>query len=120
LAADAARDLNAFVRCFAPDALVRDEARSHVGHEARAWKAHADATMPSRLTPLGLLRQGARWKLLAKACSPALHDSAVLAHREMAILASARKRSRRDSLAASKGHARIAVSAVKPRCTCAK
>lgn len=67
LAADAAGDLPAFVDGFAPDAVVRDEQRSHVGHEAiRAWKARADATVPYRLTPLGLTRQGAQWKLLAK------------------------------------------------------
>jgi NAD(P)-dependent dehydrogenase (short-subunit alcohol dehydrogenase family) len=66
-AADAARDLEAFIGCFSPDAIVRDEARSHVGRDAiRAWKAHADATVPYRLTALGLTRQGDRWKLLAK------------------------------------------------------
>lgn len=67
LAADAAGDLQAFLGCFAPDAVVRDERRSHAGHDAiRAWKAHADATVPYRLTPLGLSRQGPQWKLLAK------------------------------------------------------
>ena len=67
LAADAARDLDSFIGCFAPDAEVRDERRSHVGHGAiRDWKAHADATVPYRLTPLGLTRQGSQWKLLAQ------------------------------------------------------
>lgn len=67
LAADAARDLDAFIGCFALDAEVRDERRSHVGHGAiRDWKAHADATVPYRLTPLGLARQGSQWKLLAQ------------------------------------------------------
>jgi NAD(P)-dependent dehydrogenase (short-subunit alcohol dehydrogenase family) len=67
LAADARRDLAAFVECFASDAVVRDERRSHVGHGAiRDWKAHADATVPYSLTPLGFARQGASWKLLAK------------------------------------------------------
>jgi NAD(P)-dependent dehydrogenase (short-subunit alcohol dehydrogenase family) len=66
LAADAARDLDAFVECFSRDAVVRDERRSHAGHAAiREWKAHADATVPYRLTPLGLARQGTQWKLLA-------------------------------------------------------
>jgi hypothetical protein len=66
LAADAARNLNDFIECFAPDAMVRDERQSHVGHDAiRAWKAHADATVPYGLTPLGFSRQGARWQLLA-------------------------------------------------------
>ena len=67
LAADAARDLEAFVDCFAPDADVHDEHRSHVGHGAiRDWKAHADATVPYRLMPLGLTRHGTQWKLLAQ------------------------------------------------------
>lgn len=67
LDADAGRDLQAFVDCFAPNARVRDEGRAHVGHDAiRAWKSHADATVPYRLTPLGVSRQGAQWKLLAK------------------------------------------------------
>jgi NAD(P)-dependent dehydrogenase (short-subunit alcohol dehydrogenase family) len=67
LAADAARDLDAFTDCFAPDAVVRDEGRSHAGHGAiRDWKAHADATVPYRLTPLGLTRHGIQWKLLAQ------------------------------------------------------
>lgn len=67
LAADAARDLHAFVDCFAPDAVVRDERRSHTGHDAiRDWKAHADATVPYSLTPLGVARQGDQWKLLAR------------------------------------------------------
>jgi len=67
LAADAARDLDAFIECFAPDAVVHDESRFHVGHDAiREWKAHADATVPYCLTPLGLTRQGAKWKLLAR------------------------------------------------------
>ena len=66
LAADAARDLQAFLACFARDAVVLDERRSHVGHDAvREWKAHADATVPYRLAPLGLARQGTQWKLLA-------------------------------------------------------
>jgi NAD(P)-dependent dehydrogenase (short-subunit alcohol dehydrogenase family) len=34
-------------------------------HAIRAWKAHADATLPYGLTPLGFSRQGARWQLLA-------------------------------------------------------
>ena len=43
LAADAAGNLNEFADCFAPDAVVRDERRTHVGHDAfRAWKTHAD------------------------------------------------------------------------------
>ena len=67
LAADSTRDLDAFVDCFAPEAVVRDERRSHTGHAAiRDWKAHADATVPYRLTPLGLTRQGIQWKLLAQ------------------------------------------------------
>lgn len=67
LAADAARDPDALVECFARDAVVRDERRSHAGHDAiRAWKAHADATVPYRLTPLAVQRQGAQWKLLAR------------------------------------------------------
>jgi NAD(P)-dependent dehydrogenase (short-subunit alcohol dehydrogenase family) len=67
LAADAARDLHAFIECFARDAVVRDERRSHVGHDAiREWKAHTDASVPYRLTPLGLTRQGVQWKLLAR------------------------------------------------------
>lgn len=67
LSADAAGDLQAFIDCFTPDATVRDERRTHVGRDAiRAWKAHADATVPYRLAPLGVSRQGAQWKLLAK------------------------------------------------------
>lgn len=67
LAADATRDLAAFVDCFAPDAEVRDERQAHAGHDAiRQWKAQADATVPYRLAPLGLSRQGTRWKLLAR------------------------------------------------------
>lgn len=67
LAADSTRDLDAFIDCFAPDAVVRDERRSHAGHAAiRDWKAHADATVPYRLTPLGLTSQGTQWKLLAQ------------------------------------------------------
>ncbi|HYE38538.1 MAG TPA: SDR family NAD(P)-dependent oxidoreductase, partial [Ramlibacter sp.] len=67
LAAAAARDLHAFIECFAPDAVVRDEGRSHAGHDAiRQWKAHADAATSYRLMPLGLTRQGEQWKLLAK------------------------------------------------------
>lgn len=67
LAADSARDLDAFIDCFSPDAVVRDESRAHAGHDAiRQWKAHVHATVPYRLTPLGLARQGDQWKLLAK------------------------------------------------------
>lgn len=67
LAADAAGDLDAFVRCFSPDATVRDESRSHFGHDAiRAWKSHVKATVPHCLTPLGLSRVDESWKLLAK------------------------------------------------------
>lgn len=67
LDAQATRDLPAFIDCFAPDAVVRDEGRSHVGLDAiRNWKVHADATTPYSLTPLGFARQGAHWKLLAK------------------------------------------------------
>ena len=67
IAADAARDLPAFVDCFAPDAVVRDERRAHAGHGAiRDWRAQADTTSPYRLTPLGFARQGSSWKLLAK------------------------------------------------------
>lgn len=67
LVADAARDLHAFIECFAPEAVVRDEDRSHVGHDAiREWKTRADATVPYRLSPLGLSRQGGQWKLLAR------------------------------------------------------
>ena len=67
LASDEARDLDAFLDCFAPDAVVRDQRRSHAGHDAiRAWKAHVDATVPYRLTPLNVARQGDQWKLLAK------------------------------------------------------
>lgn len=67
LAADAARDPRALAECFTRDAVVRDERRSHVGHDAiREWKAHADATVPYRLTPLGFARQGTQWKLLAR------------------------------------------------------
>jgi len=67
LAADAARDLAAFVRCFSVDAIVRDENRTHRGHEAiRAWKAEADARFAYRVVPLGVSRSGDQWKLLAR------------------------------------------------------
>lgn len=67
LAADAARDLDAFVHCFAPDAVVSDERRTHAGRDAiRAWKSRVDAATPYRLTPLGVTRQGDRCKLLAR------------------------------------------------------
>ncbi len=67
LAADAARDLDAFADCFAPEAVVRDEGRTHPGRGAiRSWKAHADATVPYRLQPLGLTRRGEQWKLLTQ------------------------------------------------------
>lgn len=67
LAADAAGDLQAFLDCFAPDAVVRDERRTHAGHDAiQAWKAHTDATVPYRLAPLAVSRQGGQWKLLAR------------------------------------------------------
>jgi NAD(P)-dependent dehydrogenase (short-subunit alcohol dehydrogenase family) len=67
LAADASGNLDDFANCFSPDAVVLDERRAHAGHDAiRAWRAHADKTVPYRLEPLGLTRQGEQWKLLAK------------------------------------------------------
>lgn len=67
LAADAARDLDALLCCFTPDAVVRDERRTHAGHEAiRAWKQHVDATVTYRIAPMGVTRYGERHRLLAK------------------------------------------------------
>lgn len=67
LAADAARDPHALAECFAADAVVHEDRRAYVGHDAiREWKAHADATVPYRLDPLGVTRKGDQWNLLAR------------------------------------------------------
>ena len=47
--------------CFAPDAVVTDERRSHVGREAiRAWKAESKATTKYQVTPVSAEPDGGR------------------------------------------------------------
>lgn len=55
LAAEAAKDVDAISRCFAEDAIVRDEGLDHRGRDAiRQWKAAAEAKYNYVLVPLGV------------------------------------------------------------------
>jgi hypothetical protein len=48
-----AHDIDAMVACFAPDARVRDEARTHLGTDAiRAWKKETSAKYRIHAKPL--------------------------------------------------------------------
>ena len=60
-AADQAGDPQAVSRCFAADAIVRDEGAAHVGRDAiRDWKARASARFSYRVTPLAMGRDAGR------------------------------------------------------------
>lgn len=53
--------------CFAPDAVVTDERRTHIGLEAiRAWKAEAKAAASYRVTPVSAEPDGARVLVLGR------------------------------------------------------
>jgi len=60
-AADKAADADGFARCFAADATVHDERRTHVGHEAiKAWLAEGKASTQYAMEPLDVAeRDGA-------------------------------------------------------------
>ena len=67
LAAHVHHDTDLLAASFHEDARVTDEGRTHVGRPAiQAWRAAAEARYQYRLTPLGLLRDGAdAYRLLA-------------------------------------------------------
>ncbi|HAY06498.1 MAG TPA: nuclear transport factor 2 family protein [Hyphomonas sp.] len=53
--------------CFAPDAVVTDERRTHIGLEAiRAWKTEAKAAASYRVTPVSVEPDGARVLVLGR------------------------------------------------------
>ena len=53
LAAEKAKDADALARCFANEAVVHDEGRTHRGPDAiRAWKREADAKYRYVMEPL--------------------------------------------------------------------
>jgi len=49
------RDLDAFVRCFAAEAVVEDEGRTHRGlAEVRAWKQETEDRFHYTIEPINL------------------------------------------------------------------
>ncbi|WP_073975408.1 nuclear transport factor 2 family protein [Erythrobacter donghaensis] len=51
-AADRSDDIDAFLRCFAGDAIVIDERRTHAGHDQiREWKTKASAQYTYHAAP---------------------------------------------------------------------
>lgn len=66
-AAESARDVEAAVQCFPSDGMVKDEGRTHSGHEAlRRWKLTSHEKYEYRVVPLGASESESRWKVLAK------------------------------------------------------
>lgn len=67
LASHVRHDTDLLAASFHEDASVTDEGRTHVGRQAiKAWRAAAEARYQYRLTPLGLLHDGAdTYRLLA-------------------------------------------------------
>jgi hypothetical protein len=54
-----AHDIDTMVTCFAPDAAVRDEGRTHVGTEAiRAWKIETSAKYGITAKPIESRNEG--------------------------------------------------------------
>jgi NAD(P)-dependent dehydrogenase (short-subunit alcohol dehydrogenase family) len=68
LASHDTQDVGLLSACFHDDATVRDEGRTLVGEDdIRAWRLASQAKYQFRLTPLGLLRDGAdTFRLLAR------------------------------------------------------
>ncbi|BAI75919.1 hypothetical protein AZL_d00930 (plasmid) [Azospirillum sp. B510] len=65
--ADQQGDGPAPVAAFAPDAIVKDEGRFHVGREAiDAWWHAAKARYQHRIEPLGMTGAGGLTEILAK------------------------------------------------------
>ena len=65
--AEDAADVEVLERCFAADALVRDEGRVMRGLDAiKAWKSAARAKYKYRIEPLGASREGAVATVLAR------------------------------------------------------
>lgn len=60
-AADRSGGPDAVARCFAEDAVVRDERQSHAGHDAiRRWQAEATAKFRYSVEPRRIDTDGAR------------------------------------------------------------
>lgn len=60
-AADRGRDADAVARCFAEDAVVKDENRAHVGREAiRRWKADTSTQFSYTVAPFRIDTVGHR------------------------------------------------------------
>jgi ketosteroid isomerase-like protein len=60
-AADRERDAEAVVQCFAPNATVRDEGRTHVGRDAiRNWKQDTASAFSYTVEPFSMTREGDR------------------------------------------------------------
>jgi len=58
---------SALTLCLAEDAVVRDEGRTHQGHEAiRSWLREARRTYTYRVEPLDAAQEGTRVKVQAK------------------------------------------------------
>jgi hypothetical protein len=59
-AAEATTDTGALARCFATDAIVRDEGRTIVGLDAiKGWKRDSKAKYQYSVEPVGVSRLGA-------------------------------------------------------------
>jgi hypothetical protein len=57
--ANNARDPERFVACFAPDAVVHDESRTHRGKAGiRSWFVETSEAYSSILEPLGVMDEG--------------------------------------------------------------
>jgi hypothetical protein len=62
-----AHDIDAMVACFAPDAVVGDEGRTHVGTQAiRAWKIETSAKYRITATPMESRNEGDRTIVIVK------------------------------------------------------
>ena len=65
--AENAGDIDAFSQCFAADAMVRDEGRSHQGKAAiRAWMAEAKKKYNHTVEPLELTKLDGKTLLKAR------------------------------------------------------
>lgn len=52
-------DIPGLAHCFAPDATVRDEGRTHRGHDAiMAWQTEAQKAFEYTVEPLGVSHDG--------------------------------------------------------------
>lgn len=65
--ADERNDRAALIKVFAPDAVVTDEGRSHVGRDAiGAWWSAAKATYQNTTEPLEMTERGDVTEILAR------------------------------------------------------